>query len=102
MIQAGAMLVATANELVFLFAGLELVSLPTYLLLYLPQRTASTREAATKYFFLSIFSSGLMLFGLAYLYGLTGVSNLKALAYLVRAGGGQILTRRPCRWGWWP
>ena len=35
MINAGAMLVAAANELVFLFVGLELVSIPTYLLLYL-------------------------------------------------------------------
>ena len=83
MIDAGAMLVAAANELVFLFVGLELVSIPTYLLLYLSRRTATTQEAATKYFFLSIFSSGLLLFGLAYLYGLTGVSNLKALAFLV-------------------
>jgi NADH-quinone oxidoreductase subunit N len=83
MMEAGSMLVAAANELVFLFIGLELVSIPTYLLLYLSRRTASTQEAATKYFFLSIFSSGLLLYGLAFLYGLTGVSNLKALAYLV-------------------
>ncbi len=82
MINAGAMLVAASNELIFLFVGLELVSMPTYLLLYLSRRTATTQEAATKYFFLSIFSSGLLLFGLAYLYGLTGVSNLKALAFL--------------------
>jgi NADH-quinone oxidoreductase subunit N len=82
MINAGAMLVAASNELVFLFIGLELVSMPTYLLLYLSRRNASTQEAATKYFFLSIFSSGLLLFGLAYLYGMAGVSNLKALAYL--------------------
>jgi NADH-quinone oxidoreductase subunit N len=83
MIMAGSMLVAAANELIFLFVGLELVSIPTYLLLYLPRRTTTTQEAATKYFFLSIFSSALLLFGLAYLYGLTGVSNLKALAFLV-------------------
>ncbi len=88
MIHAGAMLVATANELVFLFVGLELVSMPTYLLLYLSRRSEGTREAATKYFFLSIFSSGLLLFGLAYLYGLSGVSNLKALAYLCSARTG--------------
>ena len=88
MIHAGAMLVATANEMVFLFVGLELVSIPTYLLLYLSRRNAGTQEAATKYFFLSIFSSGLLLFGLAYLYGLTGVSNLKALAYLCNARTG--------------
>ena len=82
MINAGAMLVAAANELVFLFVGLELVSIPTYLLLYLSRRTSTTQEAATKYFFLSIFSSGLLLYGLAFLYGVTGVSNLKALATL--------------------
>lgn len=83
-INAGAMLVTASNELVFLFVGLELVSMPTYLLLYLSRRTAATQEAATKYFFLSIFSSGLLLFGLAYLYGMTGVSNLKALSYLTQ------------------
>jgi NADH-quinone oxidoreductase subunit N len=82
MINAGAMLVAAANEMVILFVGLELTSIPTYLLLYLPRRNTSTMESATKYFFLSIFSSGLTLFGLAYLYGLTGITNLKALAYL--------------------
>ena len=82
MINAGAMLVTTANELVFLFVGLELVSIPTYLLLYLTRRTATTQETAIKYFFLSIFSSGLLLYGLAFLYGVTGVSNLKAIGVL--------------------
>ena len=81
-INAGSMIVASSNELIFLFVGLELVSIPTYLLLYLPKRSPTTQEAATKYFFLSIFSSGLLLFGLAYLYGLTGVSNLKAQTFL--------------------
>ena len=82
MINAGAMLVTTANELVFLFVGLELVSMPTYMLLYLTRRTSMTQETATKYFYLSIFSSGLLLYGLAFLYGVAGVSNLKALATL--------------------
>ena len=79
---AGAMLVAAANELVFLFVGLELVSMPTYLLLYLSKRNPATQEAATKYFFLSIFASGLLLYGLAFLYGATGISNLKATSFL--------------------
>jgi NADH-quinone oxidoreductase subunit N len=79
---AGAMLVAAANELVFLFVGLELVSMPTYLLLYLSRRNPATQEAATKYFFLSIFASGLLLYGLAFLYGATGISNLKATSFL--------------------
>ncbi|QDV37145.1 NADH-quinone oxidoreductase subunit N [Tautonia plasticadhaerens] len=87
---AGSMIVSTANELIFLFVGLELVSIPTYLLLYLPRRDRQTQEAVTKYFFLSVFSSALLLFGFAYLYGLTGVSNLKALAFLMNRGGGVI------------
>ena len=78
---AGAMIVAAANEMVFLFVGLELVSMPTYLILYLSRRNPTTQEAATKYFFLSIFASGLLLYGLTFLYGTTGVSNLKALGY---------------------
>ncbi|MDX2036016.1 MAG: NADH-quinone oxidoreductase subunit N [Isosphaeraceae bacterium] len=82
-IHAGAMLTAGANELVFLFIGLELVSIPTYLLLYLSKRNNASLEASTKYFFLSIFASGLLLFGMAYLYGLAGVSNLKALSALL-------------------
>ncbi|WP_165074237.1 NADH-quinone oxidoreductase subunit N [Paludisphaera rhizosphaerae] len=82
MIQAGAMLVGVSNDLILLFVGLELVSIPTYLLLYLSRRTASTQEAATKYFFLSIFASGLLLYGMTFLYGLTGTTNLKALAVL--------------------
>lgn len=84
MILAGSMIVGAANDLVLLFIGLELVSIPTYLLLYLSKRNVTTQEAAIKYFFLSIFASGLMLFGLAYLYGIAGVGNLKALAFCVQ------------------
>ena len=82
MIQAGTMLVSASNDLILLFIGLELVSIPTYLLLYLSRRTASTQEAATKYFFLSVFASALLLYGLTFLYGLTGTTNLKALSIL--------------------
>ena len=82
-LNAGSLLVAAANELVFLFVGLELVSIPTYLLLYLSRRNPATREAATKYFFLSIFASGLLLYGLAFFYGATGISNLKAASFLI-------------------
>lgn len=86
LINAGAMLVAASQELVILFVGLELVSIPTYLLLYLPRRTRMTLEAATKYFYLSILASALMLLGLAYLYGMTGLTNLRAMAYLTEHG----------------
>lgn len=82
MIQAGTMLVAASNDLILMFVGLELVSIPTYLLLYLTRRTAVTQEATTKYFFLSIFASALLLYGMTFLYGLSGTTNLKTLATL--------------------
>jgi NADH-quinone oxidoreductase subunit N len=77
---AGASLAGRANDLVTLFLALELLSIPTYVLLYLPARTRLNQEAAAKYFLLSVMSSGVLLFGFSYLYGLTGSTNLAAVA----------------------
>jgi NADH-quinone oxidoreductase subunit N len=77
---AGTGLTAAANDLVTLFLALELVSIPTYVLLYLPRADAPAQEAAMKYFLLSVFSSAFLLFGFSYLYGLAGTTNLPALA----------------------
>ena len=77
---AGVGLIGAANELVTLFLALELISIPTYVMLYLARHTAPAEEAAMKYFMLSIFSSGLLLFGFSYLYGMTGTTNLAAMA----------------------
>lgn len=76
---AGLSLTGAANELVTLFLSLELISIPSYILLYLPSSEPQSREAAVKYFLLSIFSSALLLFGFSYLYGLGGTTNLSAL-----------------------
>ena len=73
---AGTSLVGRANDLVTLFLALELLSIPTYVLLYLPARTKLNQEAAAKYFLLSVMSSAVILFGFSYLYGLTGSTNL--------------------------
>ena len=68
-ILAGTNLVAAADDLVSLFLALELVSIPTYVLLYLPRRDRPGREATIKYFLLSAFSSALVLYGMSWLYG---------------------------------
>lgn len=78
LIIAGLCLTGAANELVTLFLSLELISIPTYVLLYLPRHDNAAQEAAMKYFLLSIFSSALTLFGFSYLYGLSGTTNLPA------------------------
>jgi len=72
----GLMLVGRANDLVFLFVSLELVSIPTYVLLYLGRRDRATSEAAVKYFFLSVLSSSVLLYGLTMLYGVAGTTRL--------------------------
>ncbi|MCS6866526.1 MAG: hypothetical protein NZS48_15840, partial [Gemmata sp.] len=77
---AGVSLVGRANDLVTLFLALELLSIPTYVLLYLPARDLRNQEAATKYFLLSVMSSAVVLFGFSYLYGLTGSVNLTMIA----------------------
>lgn len=81
---AGLSLVATSNDLIFLFLALELISIPTYVMLYLPKyEDRTSQEAAMKYFLMSILSSGMLLFGFSYLYGLTGVTNIKAMAEIL-------------------
>jgi NADH-quinone oxidoreductase subunit N len=76
---AGLSLAGSANELITLFLALELISIPTYILLYLPRFDRASQEAAMKYFLLSVFSSALLLFGFSYLYGLAGTTNLPAI-----------------------
>lgn len=76
---AGTNLVAASNDLITLFLSLELISIPTYLLLYMLKGTSLSREATTKYFLLSIFSSALLLYGLSFFYGVTGTTNFEGM-----------------------
>lgn len=81
---AGLSLVGSANDLIVLFLALELISIPTYVMLYLPKpNETQAQESAVKYFLLSVMSSALMLFGFSYLYGMTGVTNLTAMNQLL-------------------
>ncbi len=77
---AGVMLTSSANELVLVFLGLELVSIPTYIVLYLARHDAASHEATAKYFFLSILASALLLYGFSFLYGLAGSMELPQIA----------------------
>lgn len=84
-ILAGVMLVAVANDLVLLFLSLELISVPTYVLLYLGRRTMANQEATLKYFLLSVLSAAILLYGFALLYGLTGSTHLGAIREVLAA-----------------
>ncbi len=80
---AGLSLTASANDLVLLFLSLEMISIPTYVLLYIPRHDEAAQEASIKYFLLSVFSSALLLFGFSYLYGLAGTTNISAILHTV-------------------
>jgi NADH-quinone oxidoreductase subunit N len=84
-IAAGLSLTARANDLVTLFLALEMISIPTYVLLYLPSRSKAGEEAAMKYFLLSVLSSAVLLFGFSYLFGLTGSTNLHVIVSALTA-----------------
>jgi NADH-quinone oxidoreductase subunit N len=73
---AGLMLASSAADLVLLFLAIELVSIPTYVLLFLGRKGGSSAEATAKYFFLSILASALLLYGFSLLYGVSGTTQL--------------------------
>ncbi len=74
LVVAGLMLVSRANNLVLLFLSLELISIPTYVLLYLGRTDRASAESTVKYFFLSLLASAMLLYGLSFLYGMAGVT----------------------------
>ena len=76
---AGVGLAGMAPDLIILFLGLELVSIPVYLLLFTARQDRGGLEATIKYFLLSVLASAFFLFGASYLYGITGSTRLEGL-----------------------
>lgn len=85
---AGIFIVAGANDIMLLFLGLELASIPTYIMVSISRPLAASREAGVKYFFLGAMAAALMLFGFSYLYGTTGTTQLDAIATIITARQG--------------
>lgn len=65
-------LVTFFNNLLILFLGIEIISIPLYILTGSDKRNLKSNEAALKYFLMGAFSTGIMLMGIAFLYGATG------------------------------
>jgi NADH-quinone oxidoreductase subunit N len=76
----GMMFMAGGGDLITIYLGLELMSLSTYVLAGFIRRDVTSTEAAVKYFLMGAFTSGILLYGLALIYGLTGSTNLTAVA----------------------
>ena len=76
----GGMLVAGSTDLLLLFVALELMVLPGYMLAGFARNDPYSTEGAIKYFLLGSFSSAILLFGLAYVWGMTGTTRVDGIA----------------------
>ncbi|MCW2785426.1 MAG: nuoN [Marmoricola sp.] len=86
---AGMMIFPAANDLITMFIGLEVLSLPLYLLCGLARRRRLlSQEAAMKYFMLGAFSSGFFVYGMALVYGYAGSMDFAHIATAVASGTG--------------
>jgi NADH-quinone oxidoreductase subunit N len=82
----GMLMMISADSLLALYLGLELQSLPLYVMTaFLRDQTRST-EAGLKYFVLGALASGLLLYGCSLVYGFTGTLSFDGLAEILRAG----------------
>jgi len=96
---SGMMLVSAANDLILMFLALELISIPTYVLLYLGRNDYTTQEAALKYFMLSVLSAAILLYGFAFLYGLAGTTRLGGIKHVLSAAYNANVSGMPNRGG---
>jgi NADH-quinone oxidoreductase subunit N len=82
----GMMLMASGNELIVVFLGLELMSLSLYVLAGYFQRSMASSEAGMKYLLLGAFASGFFLYGIALIYGGAGTTSIPQIASALTVG----------------
>ncbi len=96
----GMMFMASGNDMVIIFLGLETLSLATYVMAGLRKSDLKSNEAALKYFILGSFASAFLLYGMSLIYGATAATNITEIASkigtanfpgLLLAGGAMLL-----------
>jgi NADH-quinone oxidoreductase subunit N len=83
---AGQCLMAAANDLIIVFIGLEISSIASYVLAGYLRDDKRANESALKYFLLGSFATAFFLYGVAIVYGATGVVNLSAIRDKIAEG----------------
>jgi NADH-quinone oxidoreductase subunit N len=76
----GMFVLASSSDLITLFVGLELMVMPGYMLTGIHKTDRYSNEGGLKYFLLGSFASAILLFGVAWIYGLTGTTNIAGIA----------------------
>lgn len=88
----GMMIMISANSFLMIYLGLELLSLSLYSMIALNRDSAISTEVAMKYFVLGAIASGMLLYGMSMIYGITGSLNLPEIgAYLSTHGVDNII-----------
>lgn len=88
----GMMLIPASSDMLSLYLSLELMSMSFYVLAAFMRKDPKSLESGMKYFLTGIFTSGLILYGIAFLYGLTGTTHLGSIrAYLSGASPSPML-----------
>jgi len=80
----GMMVMVSAHSLLTVYLGLELLSLSLYAMIAMHRDLQKASEAAMKYFVLGAIASGMLLYGMSILYGITGTLDLAKLAQVIR------------------
>jgi NADH-quinone oxidoreductase subunit N len=86
---AGLMYLVSAIDFVFIFVALELVAVSFYVLVSFTRRNPATLEAGTKYLVLSALSTAFLVYGIAWIFGATGQTNLYRLAGALANAGNE-------------
>lgn len=81
-ILCGVYLLTTYNNVLIMFIGIEILSIPQYILAGSDKRNLKSSEASLKYFLMGSFSTGILLMGITLLYGATGTFNIIQYTFL--------------------
>ena len=80
---AGMMWMASAKDLVSLFVSLELTTITSYILVGYMRRNVGSLEAGVKFLILGALSTGFLVYGIAWIYGATGTTDLALISELI-------------------
>lgn len=80
----GVLIMFAFTDLFMFFLGLEIMSIPIYVMAGSKERDLKSTEAAMKYFFTGSFATGVLLFGIAWLYGAVGTFKLNEIALVIQ------------------
>lgn len=86
----GGVIMASYSNMVMLFMGIEILSIPLYVLAGSRRADLASNEAALKYFLMGAFTTGFLLFGIALIYGASGSFNLVEIAAYVKTNGANV------------